>query len=288
MNSAQLDTLLSLTLEVAGKPHCLRLRIPLWSETLSAIVTPDLRTPARLAAQLGVRIYDLIAADGDDGRPRLSTVDQWLAERRVAEILVERHRVLVEVTSEAGMVQLGCPDCDAEVELTLGALAIAVGNALPPIFEGPFFALPPLSSWLPRPARAGLRPCRHVRFQLPSKQLGVEAPFAGGFLGELDVDPAKPREAALWRTWALPDDVDPASTRASWTPGCAGFRASIRLTVALDDPRNGAVTPETIAALPLCDVFFLNALYWLTYAALPSQPHALACPRCATTFTPVR
>jgi len=285
---SQLDALLSLTILVEGKPHSLRLRVPRWSETLTAIVKPDLRTPARLAAQLGVRIYDLIAADGEGGRPRLTAVKQWLSDQSVAELLIKRHRDVVEVASEAGMVHLGCPNCDAEVELTLTALAIAVGSAMPPIFEGLFFALPPLASWPPRPARDGVRTCRHVRFQLPSHELGIDAPVAGGFLGELDVDPTKPREAELWRAWAVPEDVDPAAPRASWTPGCAGFRVSIRLSVALDDPRNGALTPETIGALPLCDVFFLNTLYWLTYAAIPSQPHALTCPRCEAKFMPVR
>jgi hypothetical protein len=285
MNSSKLDALLSLNLAIDGQPHALRLRVPRWSESLTAIVNDELRTPARLAAQLGVRIYDLIAADGDQGRPRLSTVKQWLTDPRVAELLIYRHRALVEVASEAGSVHLGCPQCDAEVELTLAAQAIALGCAMPPIFEGSFFALPTLSSW---PARRAIKlGCRHVRFRLPSDELGLESPLTGGFLGELDSDPAKPREAALWRAWTVPEDVDPASPRASWTSGCAGFRVAIRLAVALDDPRNGVVTPETVVALPLCDVFFLNTLYWLTYAAVPSAPHLVTCPRCDAAFLPV-
>jgi hypothetical protein len=288
MNSSQLGPLLSMTISIDRQPHALRLRVPLWSETLTAILKPDLRTPERLAGQLGVRIYDLVADDGEAGRPRLSTIKAWLKDQTVSEALVRRHRDVLEVSREAGSVQLGCPHCDAEVDLTLTALAIAVGSAMPPIFDGPFFALPPLAGGPPRPARDGMRTCRHVRFQLPSQALGLDAPLTGGFLGELDRDPNRPREAALWRAWAVPDDVDPTSPRASWTSGCAGFRVSIRLSVALDDPRNGAVTPETIGALPVCDVFFLNTLYWLCYAAQPSNPHTVTCPRCSAVFMPVR
>lgn len=288
MTSERFRDLLTIALPIGGAPHTLKLRMPLWSETLTAILRPDLRVPARLAGQLGVRIYDLVASDGDAGRPRLSTVKQWLADPLVAAALVDRHRQLIEVASEAGAVHLGCPSCDGEVELTLTALAIATGSAMPAIFEGPFFALPPLASWPPRPQRGGARTCRHVRFVLPSRELGLEAAFHEGFLGELDVQPEKPREAEVWRKWAVPEDVDPTSPRASWTPGCAGFRVSVRLAVALDDPRNGDVTPETVGALPVCDVFFLNTLYWLTYAATPLAPHTVTCDRCATELSPLR
>ena len=97
-------------------------------------------------------------------------------------------------------------------------------------------------------------------------------------------------EAAAWRRWA-PTGVTPPAERSHWRYRSPGFRAIVRLTVALRAlDGDTALTPERIEALSLADFLFLDAAYFLThYADQPtSEALVLTCEACGGRYLPLR
>jgi hypothetical protein len=127
-----------------------------------------------------------------------------------------------------------------------------------------------------------------LRYELPSAVLAGNGD--GGILGDLDADPRRPREMAAWLRWA-PSSAAPAPQHEDWNSGVPGFRAILRLSVALEDGAKtpGAISPEIVEQMPVTDFFFLDQLYYLTHNVSVASPQsALPCGRCGARFLPVR
>lgn len=294
------NPLFAIDLTIDGAPHSFALRMPLWSETYSAIKPLALQTDDRAARLLSMLVFDFLRSDDQRARPPLATIKQWVAQPTIAAAFGAHIAALLERTTDLGSVLFECPGCAADVALCPSQLAGAMGVAVPPVYRGAFFAVPPLATLSPPPLLLGssLRatpraplpgsdvPTERVRFSLPSHALPLAAPLREGWLRALDTSPDKPRETAAWHKWHAPPDVSASSERASRTTSFPGFVVTIRLCVALEDTRNGDVTPATIDAMPICDVFFLSTIYWLVYVARATQPSLIECPACRTRFTP--
>ena len=203
----------------------------------------------------------------------------------LAAVVAVRERVY-EFLAEQGRAVAVCPTCAGTVELDLAFYAVALRLPSWRVTDGAFLAVPGLAHPEPpeppilrptqeRPVAArgiALRPPRPPRaaridFVLPSARTGL-ADADDAVAGSLaDIEPG--REAEAWRTWAPPDRDQP-DERMYWAPSRAGFRAVLRLSVAvrsLRDSRSGPIepTPGSVEHLFLADLQFLDALYTATH-----------------------
>ena len=97
-------------------------------------------------------------------------------------------------------------------------------------------------------------------------------------------------EQAAWARWA-PPDVERPEGRTWWRPRHPGFRAMLRLSVALRrlEQADGRViepTPESVERLYAADIHFLDLLYWHACAANAPIDATVACQKCSTSFLP--
>jgi hypothetical protein len=128
-----------------------------------------------------------------------------------------------------------------------------------------------------------------LRVELPSGLLDIEPRVNEGVFRDIDSEPGIALEAAAWKRWA-PVGQTPPEDRAHWRYRSPGFRATLRLTVALRSlDAEEALTPERIEALSIVDHLFLDAAYFLThYADQPSaEAMVVTCEGCGGTYLPL-
>src|SRR5262249_51871778 len=103
-------------------------------------------------------------------------------------------------------------------------------------------------------------------------------------------DDALDREEEAWARWA-PDGVTPPAGFAHWRRDSPGFRAILRLTIALralDD--NHDPTPRDVEALSIADFLVLDTCYQLVHYADQPQAEALVvtCENCGAEYLGLR
>lgn len=225
-----------------------------------------------------------------DGRAlRLADVDRIVAEPQAHAAILAKRNQLYERGRNAGVLWAQCPHCrDGEVKLSLLSYATRFG-ALPPHITAadPAFVLPPSLSLEralgQRPAGAAC--AARIRFELPTSVIGMrrENQPSHGVLRTIDPK----REEAAWNRWA-PEDSEQPDDKLWWRRQNPCFRAAVALSVALRELDHGRPTPALVSELAVFDVYFLDALYFLTHFVNIAQ-HAVAdeCPSCGKRFFPV-
>ncbi|MBX7194759.1 MAG: hypothetical protein K1X94_22075 [Sandaracinaceae bacterium] len=273
---------------LAGRLRSARPRVPSVVQAMGSFGESDTRRPELLARKLRHAVFLVL---GDlDGEPLPLTLAGEIAADPAARAAVLAARVaLFEGLRDRGAAWLLCPACRrGEVELSLAELASKLAAARAPIADRAGALLPLcLSSEHELPSRpVALPTAARLRFRLPGAAAGLASPAAGGVLGR--VDPR--REAQAWDTFA-PIGVDPPDEHFDWTFEEPGFRATLRLSVALESLDDQAVDgPAALEPLPVCDLLFLDELYrlaWLT-PARATLAASVECGACRAAFLPVR
>ena len=292
------DLVAALDLELPSSTGLRRveLRIPSVLRTSRKLLDDGLpENEARSWSRVPGLVFELL--DRIDGkRPSNPEVDALAADRTFVGPLLAHARDLFDTFRERGKVYALCPGCRTwEPEITFTAYALIVKGGIPSSFRGPYLAPTTLASKtllaegnrpvsLPRAAR--------IRFELPSKFLGLSAPIEGGILGPVihqegedgwevdlfdDDDDDEGEDDELDE-----DDPDPPYKPTRNGPG---YRALFRLSHAIEP----AVTVEQLEALPCLDLFFLDLVHHLTVqaAVAADTPGTLTCPTCATKFLPI-
>ncbi len=225
----------------------------------------------------------------DGERPTNPESDALAADRTFVVPFLARVRDLIDMFRERGKVYAMCPGCRIwEPEITFTAYALIVNDGIPSSFRGPYLAPTTLASETlladgPRPV--ALPRAARIRFELPSKFLGLPAPIEGGILGPVVHQEGEDGwEVDLFDDDDELDEDDPDPPYKPTRNG-PGYRALFRLSHAIEP----AVTVEQIEALPCLDLFFLDLVHHLTVqaAVAADTPGALTCPTCATKFLPV-
>lgn len=232
--------------------------------------------------------HEIASFDGKD--MRLATADRIMADPQTHAAIIVKRNALVERGRAAGVVWATCPHCKAaEVRLGLIGYTTRIG-AMPPahVAADPAFLAPPSLSLEHASGRrpSGAATAAKIRFELPTAVIGMgrAALPAGGQLGTINPE----REAAAWERWAT-DSSNWGNDRVWWSKDNACFRAALGLSVGIErlDP-GGRPTPEKIVRMPVIDVYFLDALYFLAhFADVPDDAIADTCPACQGQFFPV-
>jgi hypothetical protein len=287
----QLDTLLNVRVPLDDAKRAVRLRVPPAVDLLTLILEPKVRTPERLAVLVPSELKRLM--ESVDGQPATIELARAFARDMVAtvELLTARKRLL-EVLSEEGAVYATCPHCLAwEAELSVVALTVALQAGPWPIIEdGAVLGVPALADPLPRGTRPATPPAAaRIRFVPPSHVLGLPAEITGGVLGDADAEQDRlVREA--WSRWAPPDD-ERAPGRTQWRHDVPGFRAMLRLAVALTSVEGTSepISPALVERMPAVDFYFLDTLHYVTHNVdVGPQTHAaITCEKCGARFLPV-
>ena len=291
LTRAQLDTLLNVRVPMGGAERSVRLRVPPAGDLLTLILERKVRTPERLAVLVPSELKRTI--ESIDGQP--SNIELARAITRdmpaMVELLTARKRML-EVLSEEGVVYATCPHCRAwEAELSVVALTVALQAGPWPIIEdGAVLGVPALAEPLPRGTRPATLPAAaRIRFVPPTHVVGLPAEVVGGVLGDADADQGRlVREA--WNRWAPPGD-ERAPGRQQWRHDVPGFRAALRLAVALTSVEGATdpISPALIERMPVVDFYFLDTLHYVTHNVdVGPQTHAaITCEQCGARFLPV-
>ena len=308
----ELEKLCKLEVQFAGVRRAVALHPPPYGAVVRTLMEPEGREQnARLL--LAGELIQILDVDGEpvfSPEAALAIVDDTPA---LTAILDARAR-LNAFCMEQGRVLAICPACGRGQELDLAFYVAHLGMGPWKVTDGRFIA-PPTLAWpaaLPAPltrpyaepvlpirmlARRPPAPPRAARidFVLPAARLGL-AESGDALTGTLgDVDHA--REIEAWRTWAPPTLEQPAE-RTYWHPDRPGFRAAIRLAVALgelraEDSAPIEPTPEAIEKLFLADVDFLDLVYTATHDLEVETPPGDEPPctihcSCGQAYLPVR
>ncbi len=277
-----LEDLSRVAVEIDGRRAELVLRAPTVGFELPLLPSASApETEARRRDKVGLVLAGLIQSV--DGAPLSRELRRSLAMRPAA--LLRLRAELFDDARHVGRVLLGCPRCAQESGVSLAVLAIALGADVWPIADADGFpSEPSLSTLRPLGARpAGVALAAGARLLMPSARLSSRRPFTEAVLG----DPVTAaRDADAWSRWVLADQpFDPA--RAHWTWGNPGFRAILRMALALerlDDTR--ALTPDVIERLPMPDFLFADAAYHLLRVVDLTDPARamIHCPACTEAF----
>jgi hypothetical protein len=277
-------------LAVGGRVCEIELALPTVGE-----VVPDVREPARRRSD-DVPYLILDAID---------TIDRDVAGLRDAEeisrdpaalsmLLTARNRLWGEVRL-GGRLHALCPHCrERESSFGLTTFAIALGTPPPPLFsaDGIFVEIPTLANRRRSGTRATEIPCTpRLRAVLPSGLLDLEPRAAEAVLRDLDSDiEGAELETQAWTRWA-PEGRTPPEGRAHWRRVSPGFRAILRMSVAVRELDGiPQVTPERIESMSLADFSFLDASYFLTHNVdqLRSDAMVVECAVCGGRYLPLR
>ena len=310
--TARLDALRQFSVYLADAQHRVGVDPPRCAAVAGLIVPPAQRIHHERALLRG----ELVQTIALDGTPIWAEQADLIIDdpSALAAVVAVRERVYGFLVEQGRAVAV-CPTCAGTVDLDLAFYAVALRLPSWRVTDGAFLAVPGLAHPEPpeppilrptqeRPVAArGIaprppRPPRAARidFVLPSARTGL-ADADDAVAGSLaDIEPG--REAEAWRTWAPPDRDQP-DERMYWAPSRAGFRAVLRLSVAvtsLRDSRSGPIepTPGSVEHLFLADLQFLDALYTATHELPVETPANGGEPRgtvhCAAghAFLPVR
>jgi hypothetical protein len=286
--SVDLESLRRVSVPLDGIHRELRLDLPRAGTLLPLIHDPAVRDANLAEEDLLLELIQIVELDG---RRLDKRVLRELLHRpdALATLLVARNR-LYDTACEQGLARVACPTCGREMELQLAAFAFLLHARPWDLFErGVLPAAPRLAGELLRGARPrGVPLASSIAFELPAAQLGIARPADAvrGVLGP--IGPAD--EQAAWARWAPPDGERPEG-RTWWRPRHPGFRAVLRLTVALrrlEQPDGRAIepTPEAVERLYMADIHFLDLLYSYACLADASNDAAIVCPSCSTSFSP--
>jgi hypothetical protein len=243
---------------------------------------------SRLSSLRLALAYDV--ASFDSHPMRLSDADRIMADPSAHAAILEKRNALYERGRAAGQAWAGCPHCGiGEIKLSLLSYATRFGAEPPHLTAAdPAFLLPPSLSLEHKPGTrpAGAALASRIRFELPGAVIGLDRPKlpTGGELGTI----AAEREVSARKRWA-PEGVEPPEGRAWWRYRNPCFRAVLALSVAIPRFDDGSKpTPARLAELPAIDIYFLDALYYLTHF-VDVSPYAVAdeCPACGQPFFPV-
>ena len=287
-----LRALLQLRIPFHGAEHEVELRVPSTGEIFPLLLEPQHRTPERMAVMFPAEFKRLVKAI--DGQPMtIETARALYGEPESAGRIIAARNRLYEALAEQGRVFAQCPHCRQwEAELKLLALVVGLhAGPWPIIDERLFLAMPSLADPRPNGTRPPTLPrTSRLRFELPSHVVGLPAEAQTGILGDVDADGGR-RERAAWERW-VPPGTARAEGREMWREDVAGFRAMLRLSVALErlDGLVGEITPEVIARMPIVDFYFLDNLYYLVHNVdiASDTPLVIDCAQCGKRYLPVR
>jgi hypothetical protein len=209
---------------------------------------------------------------------------------------------------ERGLVRVRCSVCK-QADVELGLLFYGLALHLPPwrfFDEDRLLSVPWLAGLWPDGARPpGLMRTSRLGFVLPSVGYGQ----AGAHTGRLcDLPPDGPydQEIAAFKQWEIneahydalmeahPERAeeieDELYERYHRRYNDPGFRATVRLCLALELDGIGGADPDLIESMPMADFLFLDLLYHITHhVALSAPDRALVpCLQCGARFLAVR
>lgn len=282
------DRALNVRFALGGRERTVRMAL-----RTAAEVVPDARLPhERSHEDLTYSVLDLI--DTLDGEvPGLADAREICTSPvALAALLGARNRLWSDLRMAGRLLAL-CPHCGRrESSFGLETLALVLRHPPPPLFsaDGLFLEVPALAERRPHGTRLAQVPsAARLRGLLPSGRLALEPSTAEAVLRSIDTEDGRKREAAAWDRWAPPDAIPPPE-RSHWLRALPGFRAILRLSVALES-LDGAtdVTPERVEALSLADFLFLDAAYDLTHHVDQPRPDALVatCEDCGGAYLPL-
>ena len=236
-------------------------------------VVPDIREPGRHTAEdLRYLVLDVVGTV-DGVVAGLTEADEIRADPvALAEVFGARNRLWSELRLR-GRLRTLCPHCrDREATFSLSTPALVLMAAPPPIFtaDGMFPAIPVLTDPRPRGARRTDEPrAARLRVELPS---GGEAELRDV---DAESDDGVDLEELAWERWAPPERPPPAD-HAHWRRASPGFRAILRMSVALRSlDGHQDVSPGMVEGLSIADFGFLDACYYLTHYADQPRPDAM-------------
>lgn len=280
MTSArEIGSLLEVSTELRGAEHRVRLRIPVVREVLPAL--PDLaRAGTREEYRKILRLELLALVDKvDDHESTFAELDRILDSPSALRAVLEARNLAYASLREAGRFWFACPRCATEAAFDIGTYAV-IGlrlSELPPMVTPTLPVVPHLSRPGPQGKRpAGVARSRPIRFELPAAVRGLDSPFAEGVMG--DVHPGSPEVEAAWEHFA-PPTPDPTPERTYWQRGNLGFEAILHLAVALQRLDGlDKVTPDVLEDMLVPDLYFLDAVYYLTHSVDIPENGALVAP----------
>jgi hypothetical protein len=271
-----------LDLEVGGHNRRFRLREPATGEVISLVLDRDLRTSDLVERRLALELYRVIAeVDGDE--PEWPDVQAWAHDPEILGRLLQARARLYNHLAEQGRALAFCPHCDGPpAELDLLFYWLVLGLPKWDFFDhGMLMHIPSLSSPLP----AGSRPSQAAR----ARKLEFAYPQLRGEIHSLATTEAQAREQAYWQRF-LPEGKEPSQKRAHWRRNSPGFRAILRLAVALTpDPGGRNVTPGEVDKSPLGSFLFCDLLHFAAVNVDVENPGRarLTCKHCGGQFLPV-
>jgi hypothetical protein len=272
--------LTQLDLEMGGRTRHFRLREPTAGEVIGLVLDPDLRASDLVENRLALELYRVFE------EPDWSEVKTWVRSPEILGPLLHARNRLYNHLADQGRALAECPFCDGPpVELDLLFYWMTLRLPKWDFFDrGVLMHLPSLSSKLPAGSRPDQPPrARRIGFTYPGE------PSLHGQIHPLTNRNAASREEAYWERY-VPEDADLPDQRAHWRRNSPGFRAILRLAVALSpDPHGREITPADVDELPLGVFLFLDLLHFATVNVdVPNNPRAqVACRQCGQQFLPV-
>jgi hypothetical protein len=269
--------------------HDVLLRVPPVRQALPAL--PDLNdVGTRDQFRRIIRLELLAIVESVDGREAtFADVDQIMGTPEALRVVLETRNQVYASLRQSGHFYFACPQCGTEAGFDLGTYAV-LGlrlSELPPIVTPTLLSMPRLSAQPPSARRPdGVPRSKPIRFELPTVRAGLDTPYTGGILGDLDAN----RIEEAWQS-AAPPHVDRPTGRNHWQRENPGFTAILHLSLALDR-LDGATkaSPEIIEKMLVPDFYYLDAVYYLTHAVDIGDGTLLVapCPSCGQVYLRAR
>jgi hypothetical protein len=268
------------TVEVGGQRAELWLRVPPAGHELPCLDRPN---EDRQLQRHTLIVRSMV--ESFDGAPLSKERARGFVESPTSLAAFWKMRTeLYEGERAHGRVHLTCPRCAREGEVDLAVLALALGPGPWPVAQpGGEPAHPSLSELRPPASRpAGASRAARARLELPSARRGLPRPFSEAVLG-----PPVTRELdhAAWLRWVQGRPFDPERTH--WSIFEPGFRAVLRMTLALDAlDGERDLSPDIIERLPMTDFLFIDAAYHYLHHldVTDGESASVVCPGCQERF----
>lgn len=271
-----------LTVTLDGRPREVVLREPETQEVAPLVIDPDLRMPALVRSR---RLRELLALlDSISGTwPTEQEAEAILGSPAALAAVLRARDGFYDRLVEQGRARPECPHCGApggELDLLFYWAALRL-PAWRLSDESGLLGMPSLATDLPAgtrpPAPPGVRRL-HVRYgdSLDGSLRGLAGPDAAA------------EEERAWRRWA-PEGSEPDDEHPHWRRGSIGFRAILRLSLALSWPDGARATPAEVDALPAGAFFFLDLMHFAAGNVDVTGPDRLmmTCEACGGAFLPV-